>query len=131
MQDLEPIVYDKELSAFNLRNDVDLFDTNLILEDYDWMKYTLSSHMRTKAYGDIKIIFEYFGANYSTMKVGTTAKEYEFEFDTDLFKEHIVKFMQKHIRHWEDKYGFSGIEEIVNFYNAVLSSPRTVEITDD
>ena len=60
MQDLEPIVYDKELSAFNLRNDVDLFDTNLILEDYDWMKYTLSSHMRTKAYGDIKIIFEYF-----------------------------------------------------------------------
>ena len=50
MQTLKPILYDKELSAFKLSNDIDIFDTNLFLEDYDWMNYTLSSSMPTKAY---------------------------------------------------------------------------------
>ncbi len=58
MRELEPILYNKELAAFHLSNDFDIFDTNLILEDYDWMHYTLSSRMPTKDYGDIQIIFE-------------------------------------------------------------------------
>lgn len=131
MQELEPIVYDPKLSAFNLSNNIDIFDTNLILEDYDWMHYTLSSHMPTKAYGNLKIEFEYIGANFSIMKVETEYKKYEFEFDTDLFQEHIIKFMQKHIRNWNETYAFDGIEEVVNFYNAVLMSPNTVEVVDE
>ncbi len=131
MQKLRPILYDKELSAFNLSNKLDIFDTNLFLEDYDWMHYTLSSRMPTKAYGDITIEFAYEGVRFSTMKVKTEKKIYAFRFDSDLFQEHIIKFMQKHIRSWDEKYAFRGIEEVVNFYNAVLAHPSTEEEKDD
>ena len=131
MQKLKPILYDKELSAFKLSNDIDIFDTNLFLEDYDWMHYTLSSRMPTKAYGVITIEFEYFGAGFSTMKVKTAKKIYTFQFDTKLFHKHIIKFMQKHIQQWETKEAFFGIEEVVKFYNAVLTHPKTEEKKSD
>lgn len=123
---LKPILYDEKLSAFNLSNKLDIFDTTLVLDDYDWMNYTLSSRMPTKAYGDIRIEFEYFGFGVSNMRVETKKKTYVYQFDTKLFKEHIVKFLQKHMQHWKDIYAFRGIEEVVNFYNAVLASPNTV-----
>lgn len=131
MQKLKPILYDKDLSAFVLSNKLDLFDTNLFLEDYDWMNYTLSSSMPTKVYGDITIEFEYFGGGPSTMKVKTEKKIYSFRFDTKLFQKHIIIFMQKHMKQWETKKAFFGIEEVVNFYNAVLTHPNTVEEKDD
>ena len=126
-QKLKPILYDKELSAFQLSNAIDIFDTNLFLEDYDWMHYTLSSRMPTKAYGDIIIEFEYLGTNFSTMKVTTAKKFYTFQFDSKLFQKHIIKFMQKHIEQWETKEAFFGIKEVVKFYNAVLTHPKTEE----
>ena len=129
MQTLKPILYDKELSAFQLSNDIDIFDTNLFLEDYDWMHYTLSSRMPTKAYGVITVEFEYFGM--ALMKVKTEKKIYTFQFDTKLFRKHIIIFMQKHMQQWGDKHAFFGIEEVVNFYNAVLTHPNTVEEKDD
>ena len=129
MQTLKPILYDKELSAFQLSNDIDIFDTNLFLEDYDWMHYTLSSRMPTKAYGVITVEFEYFGM--ALMKVKTEKKIYTFQFDTKLFRKHIIIFMQKHMQQWEDKRGFFGIEEVVNFYNAVLTHPNTKEEKDN
>ena len=131
MQKLKPILYDEELSAFKLSNDLDIFDTNLFLEDYDWMHYTLSSKMPTKAYGVITIEFEYDGVGFSTMKVKTEKKIYTFQFDSKLFHRHITIFMQKHIKQWEDKHAFFGIEEVVNFYNAVLEHPNTVEKKDN
>ncbi len=124
---LEPIIYDDKMSAFNLRNEIDLFDTTLVLEDYDWMNYRLSSTLPTKAYGDIKIEFKYLGTTLSYMKVETDKKIYTYEFKSDLFKKHIIKFLQKHIQHWESNYAFSGIEEVVNFYNEVIMSSDTVE----
>ena len=130
MQKLRPILYDKELSAFKLSNKIDIFDTNLFLEDYDWMHYTLSSKMPTKAYGKIIIEFEYFGGGPSTMKVKTEKKIYTFQFDTRLFQKHIIIFMQKHMKQWESEKAFFGIEEVVNFYNAVLTHPNTVEEKD-
>ena len=131
MQKLKPILYDEELSAFKLSNDIDIFTTNLFLEDYDWMHYTLSSKMPTKAYGVITIEFEYDGVGFSTMKVKTEKKIYSFQFDTRLFQKHIIIFMQKHMRQWETKKAFFGIEEVVNFYNAVLAHPNTVEKKDN
>ena len=130
MQKLEPIKYDKNLSAFRLSNKIDEFDTTLVLDDYDWMHYTLSSRMPTKAYGDIRIEFEYLGFQACTMRVETKKKTHYFQFDHDLFKEHIIKFLQRHIQNWDEKHAFFGIEEVVNFYNAVLASPRTVEDGD-
>lgn len=124
--DLEPIPYDEELSAFSSRNEMDLFSTDLVLADYDWMHYTLSSSLPTKEYGDMKIEFEYYGATISSMKVETEEKTYNFQFDSDLFRDHIIKFLQKHIQHWDGKHSFNGIEETVDFYNDVLTNPRTV-----
>ena len=82
MQKLEPIKYDKNLSAFRLSNKIDEFDTTLVLDDYDWMHYTLSSRMPTKAYGDIRIEFEYLGFQACTMRVETKKKTYVYQFDT-------------------------------------------------
>lgn len=124
--DLEPIPYDEELSAFSSRNEMDLFSTDLVLADYDWMHYTLSSSLPTKEYGDMKIEFEYYGATISSMKVETEEKTYDFQFDSDLFRDHIIKFLQKHIQHWDGEHSFNGIEETVDFYNDVLTNPRTV-----
>ena len=126
-QKLEPIIYDEKLSAFNVNSTMDEFETKIVLEDYDWMHYTLSSRMPTKKYGVIKIEFEYFGAVFSEMRIETKKKERTFRFDTKLFREHMVKFLQKHIRSWDEAYAFDGIEEVVNFYNAVLASSDTVE----
>jgi len=119
----EPIVYDK--SSFNLRNELDLFATTVELDDYDWMSYKLKAWLPTKAYGDIVIDFVYNGTSPCTMIIETKKKKYRFYFAIELFQEHIIKFLQKHIKHWDDKYAFSGKEEAVNFYNAVITHPKT------
>ena len=119
----EPILYDK--SSFNLRNEIDLFATTVELDDYDWMDYKLKVWLPTKAYGDITIEFEYYGVCTCTMTIETKKKKYVFNFDRDLFQEHIIKFLQKHIEHWDGEYAFSGTEEAVNFYNAVITHPKT------
>lgn len=119
----EPIVYDK--LSFNLRNELDLFATTVELDDYDWMSYKLKAWLPTKAYGDIVIDFAYNGTSPCTMIIETKKKKYRFYFAIELFQEHIIKFLQKHIKHWDSKYAFSGTEEAVNFYNAVITHPKT------
>ena len=119
----EPIVYDK--SSFNLRNELDLFATTVELDDYDWMSYKLKAWLPTKAYGDIVIDFVYNGTSPCTMIIETKKKKYRFYFAIELFQEHIIKFLQKHIKHWDSKYAFSGKEEAVNFYNDVITHPKT------
>ncbi len=61
------------------------------------------------------------------MKVETEKKIYVFDFASELFKEHIIIFLQKHIQHWDEEHAFFGIEEVINFYNDVLEDSRTVE----
>jgi len=119
----ESIVYDK--SSFNLRNKIDEFATSVVLDDYDWMNYKLIAWLPTKAYGDIVIEFEYNGMTPCTMTIKTKKKKYIFNFVRELFQEHIIKFLQKHIEHWNGEYAFSGTEEAVNFYNAVITHPKT------
>ena len=119
----EPIVYDK--LSFNLRNELDLVATTVELDDYDWMSYKLKAWLPTKAYGDIVIDFVYNGTSPCTMIIEKKKKKYRFYFAIELFQEHIIKFLQKHIKHWDSKYAFSGTEEAVNFYNAVITHPKT------
>ena len=122
---LKPIVYDKELSAFNITDDIDIFSTSLELHDYDWMHYVLTAHLPTKAYGDMEIQFDYSGAIFSVMTVKARDEVYVLKFNTEIFKEHIIKFLQKQIKTWDGPYGFNGIEETVHFYNAVLADQDT------
>ena len=122
---LKPIVYDDELSAFDLNGGIDEFETELMLSDYDWMEYILSAHLPTKAYGGMDIQFEYDGAVFSIMIVKVRNEVYVLKFNADIFEEHIIKFLQKQIRSWGEPNAFDGTEEVVNFYNAVLAAPDT------
>ena len=122
---LKPIVYDKDLSAFNITDDIDIFATSLELHDYDWMHYVLTAHLPTKAYGDMEIQFDYSGGVFSVMTVKARDEVYVLKFNTEIFKEHIIKFLQKQIKTWDGPYAFNGIEETVHFYNAVLAAPDT------
>ncbi len=124
----KPIVYDKKLSAFNLRNKLDLFSTTIVLDDYDWMNYKLKAWLPTKAYGDIIVEFEYDGICPCSMTIETKKKKYIYEFPCEIFQENIIKFLKKHINNWEEKYAFRGTEEAVNFYNAVINHPRTESV---
>ncbi len=126
---LEPIVYDEKHSAFAIRNDIDIFATTLELHDYDRVNYKLTAWLPTKVYGDIKIDFEYCGTTRSSMTVETPKGTYKYEFDTDLFQEHTIKFLQIHIKKWYNDHNgfFKMIEESVNFYNDVLTDSNTVE----
>ena len=124
---LEPLLYVEGGSASELRNYIDVLDTKLELHDYDWMNYKLSAKMLTKEYRELKVEFSYLGVHSCFMKVENENIIYSFEFSTDIFQEHIVKYVQKHIKRWGEKYAFNGAEEVIDFYNDVLTSPYTVE----
>lgn len=122
---LKPIPYDEEHSAFNLWDKFYLFDSILVIEGRDKMTYTLSSCLPTKVYGKLNVKFMYTGDAY--MQVETQWRTFVYEFNKDIFLKHIIIYMKKHIRHWKVKYAFGGLEEVVNFYNAVLTAYDTVE----
>jgi len=122
---LKPIPYDKEHSAFNLWDRFYLFDSQLVIEGHDRMTYTLSSCLPTKAFGNLTVKFIYMESAY--MQVKTEWKTFVYEFNKDIFMKHITIYIKKHIHHWREKYAFGGLEEVVNFYNAVLIAHDTVE----
>ncbi len=124
---LEPIIYDERLSAFELRHYVVVNHLKLVLADYDWCNYELSADMSTKEYGDLKVKFEYYGMTVSTMIVETEEEKYSFQFNTNIFQEHIINFLKSHINSWSEPGEFRGIQEFIYFYNDVLISPDTVE----
>lgn len=143
---LEPIVYDDEHTAFETTpDDWDPYETKLMLDDYDWMNYKLTAHLPTKEYGKMRVRFEYSGMGKCTMQV-SGSKGYKkdndvfknyvhyicykraYEFDSELFQKHIIKFMEAHIRNWGEEYAFRGTKEAVEFYNAVLTDPNTTLI---
>lgn len=104
IQKLEPLLYGEDLSAPEWRNYIEVLATKLELNDYDWMNYKLFADVSTKEYGELKI-----------------------EFADQIFQEHIVRYIQKHMKSWEETYTFNGAEEVIDFYNDVLTSPYTVE----
>ncbi|WP_029542220.1 hypothetical protein [Selenomonas sp. AB3002] len=124
---LEPLLYSEGLSASEWRNYVDVLYTKLELHDYDWNNYKLSAKMSTKEYGELKIEFTDLGIEPCFMKVENENVIYSFEFISAIFQEHIVSYIQKHIKSWGETYTFNGAEEVIDFYNDVLSSPYTVE----
>ncbi len=124
---LEPIIYDRELSAFDLSHYVNLYDLNLILSDFDWENCEISASISTKEYGDMKIRFKYYGCTSCTMEVETEKGKYSFSFSTSIFEKYIIRFLYKYVRIWKEKSAFDDLGEVVDFYNDVLTSPCTVE----
>ena len=124
---LEPLLYGEGLSASEWRNYIDVLDTKLELHDYDWSNYKLSTKMSTKEYGELKVEFTDLGFEPCFMKVENENVIYSFRFASAIFQEHIVSYIQKHIKSWGETYTFNGAEEVIDFYNDVLSSPYTVK----
>ena len=124
---LEPLLCGDGGSVSDWRNYIDVLDTKLELHDYDWNTYKLSAKVSTKEYGELKIEFTDLGIEPCFMKVENENVIYSFEFVSAIFQEHIVSYIQKHIKSWGETYTFNGAEEVIDFYNDVLSSPHTVE----
>ena len=122
----EPIVYDK--SSFNLSNNMDIFATTVVLDDYDWMNYKLKAWLPTKAYGDIIIEFEYNGMTPCSMTIDNKKKKYIYEFSSEIFQKNIIKFLKNHIKTWKDRHAFRAWEDAVDFYNAVITHPKTESV---
>ena len=98
--------------------------TYLTLNDYDWVSYKLSTRFRTKDMGLLNVEFEYVGFTtafmYITKQNDCKIIDITYNFSTDIFKKHIIDFLQKHIASWDSQYAFNGEEEVIDFYNDVL-----------
>lgn len=103
----------------------DRTNTLLSLNDYDWMSYKLSTKFRTKLYGLLQVEFEFLGTTNSMMKVlriqDNISEEYEFEYNSDIFIKYITIYMKKHIESWNSTYAFDGEDEVLAFYNEVVT----------
>ena len=108
----------------------DRTNTYLNLYDYDWMDYSLTTRFKTEDMGALNVKFNYFGMVSSTMEVEQTLngtnEKIVYEYPTDIFQKHIIKFLEKHIHFWDEKYAFNGEEEVIEFFNDVLENGRVV-----
>lgn len=120
----EDLIFSNELED-------DRTNTYLHLYDYDWMTYSLSTKFCTKNMGVLEVDFQYYGFTISRMKIVQTCKnktrEIIYEYPTEIFQKYIIKFLEKHIKAWNDEYAFNGEEEVINFFNEVLEVGNIIE----
>ena len=95
----------------------------------------------TKKQGHLNISIDYVGATMSEMYVRQEYKNKSYEhimsFDTEIFAEHITKYLRKHASNWKKKYAFNGMKEAIEFFNDILAHKKDYRyreiptITDD
>ena len=111
---------------FSYEIEDDRTNTYLQLNDYDWMDYNLTTRFKTEKFGVLDVKFQYFGMTTSIMEViqilNDTTENVVYEYPTEIFKRHIIKFLEKHISFWDSRYAFNGEEEVINFFNDVLDN---------
>ena len=108
----------------------DRTNTFLHLYDYDWMDYHLKTRFKTKEMGVLEVTFEYYGFINSRMQIrqdlNNKIEEITYEYPTEIFQKYIIKFLEKHIKAWDDKYAFNGEEEVIEFFNDVIENGTVV-----
>lgn len=113
-------------------NEIDDNGTNtyMVLDDYDWMHYRLRTRFKTEEMGVLDVEFEYFGAIFSRMNVKQTLNgrvhEFVYEYPTDIFSKNLIRFLEKHIKSWNEKYAFNGEEEVIDFFNEVIEKGTVI-----
>ncbi len=111
---------------FNHEAGEDYTYTFLALNDYDWMDYSLVTYFNTKEQGALNVKFNYCGLVVSTMEVeqelNHNNEKIVYEYSTDIFQKHLIKYLEKHIRNWDSSYGFDGEEEVISFFNDVIEN---------
>ena len=112
----------------------DRTNTYLTLNDYDWMNYNLSTRFRTEEMGVLEVEFEFCGFSTSQMNVKQTlngkVQEITYEYPTDIFSKNLIRFLEKHIRYWNEKYAFNGEEEVIDFFNEVLDKGTVKDVAE-
>lgn len=102
----------------------DRINTFLSLNDYDWMDYQLKTRFKTENLGILDVIFHHFGLTTSVMivkqRIDDKEKEYLFEYDTEIFKKYLIKFLNLHLESWNSEFAFYGGDIVLEFYNEVL-----------
>ena len=115
----EDLIFSNEIEG-------DRTNTYLNLNDYDWMDYSLITRFKTEDMGVLNVKFNYFGMTISIMEVeqilNESTEKVIYEYSTDIFQKHIIKFLKKHIRFWNEKYAFNGEEEVIEFFNDVINN---------
>ena len=56
--------------------------------------------------------------------------EITYEYPTDIFSKNLIKFLEKHIRYWNEEYAFNGEEEVIDFFNEVLDKGTAKDVTE-
>lgn len=109
---------------FSMDIEDDRTNTYLQLNDYDWMDYNLTTRFKTEKMGVLDVKFMYYGTNLSAMEVeqtlGDIHQKIRYKYPTELFKIYITKFLEKHIKFWDEKYAFNGEEIVISFFNDVV-----------
>ena len=109
----------------------DRTNTFLHLYDYDWMDYNLYTRFRTKELGTLYVRFQYFGFGNSWMiveqELDGKCEKVGYSYPSELFKKHIMKFLEKHIASWNSSYAFNGEDEVIGFFNEVIDVGRIVD----
>ena len=109
----------------------DRTNTYLKLDDYDWMGYILSTRFKTEDMGVLEVEFKYLGMVTSDMRVKQTlngeVQEVTYEYPTEIFSKHLIKFLEKHITSWNEIYAFNGEKEVIDFFNEVLEKGTIIE----
>lgn len=105
-------------------------NTYLTLNDYDWVDYRLQTRFVTKELGVLDVEFRYAGMVKSYMKVkqelNRKVQETTYEYPTDIFSKNIIRFLEKHIKSWNEKYAFNGEEEVIDFFNEVIGKGTVI-----
>ncbi len=118
---LQPIKED-DLIFTSMRDRIFTF---LKLDDYDWMKYTLTTKFYTKNQGMLDIKFQYFGTICSEMTVEKTVENqttsYHYSYPTTVFKRYLKRYLQEHIDSWKSTYAFYGGNIVLDFYNEIVT----------
>ena len=102
----------------------DRTNTELRLRDNSWMDSQLITAFNTKNQGRLEVMFEYYGTVDSFMEVQRDVngkiEKITYEYSTDVFEEHITKFMTKHLATWKGTFAFNGEEQVLDFFNDVI-----------
>ena len=123
--------------VYRENKDTDKIFSTLILDDYDWMMYELKAIIPlnsalTHPHGwYMSVAFEYIGTNKSYLKLMQGNTRRQIEFDSGLFSLYTKKYLEEHIRSWDEKYAFSGEKAIIDFYNAVMDDHIVIYEDED
>ncbi len=109
----------------------DRINTELRLEDTDWMNYKLLVSFQTCQKENVEASFEYYGTKESELRIEYNkqgkVQKFILAFPSELFEKYLIQFMKLHLAQWENQTVFYGGDLALEFYNEVLEVGSLLE----